>query len=73
LNKTHPGLSIDDVTLLSDRFWDLHRDFVAASNGAVVTLLTIQYNLVAGTLAQYLPKRNDLKPLIEDILSWKVQ
>jgi hypothetical protein len=73
LNETHPGLSIDDVALLSDRFWDMHRDFIVASNGAVFTLLTIQYNLVAGTLAQYLPTRNDLKSLIEDILSWKVQ
>jgi acyl-CoA oxidase len=43
------------------------------SDGAAATLLTIQYNLAAGTLTQYLPERPDLKSLLEDILSWKLQ
>jgi hypothetical protein len=43
------------------------------ADGAAATLLTIQYNLAAGTLTQYLPERCDLVPLLEDILSWKVQ
>jgi len=57
------GLSIDDVALTIWWVLDLHRDFVAASNGAVVTLWTIQIQPCAGTLAQYLPKRKRSIPL----------
>jgi acyl-CoA oxidase len=40
---------------------------------AASTLLTIQYNLVAGTLAQYAATtRPDLISLVEDILRWDV-
>jgi acyl-CoA oxidase len=46
---------------------------MAVTDGSVITLLTIQYNLVAGTLTQYLSERKDLESLLEDILSWKVQ
>ena len=67
------GLSIDDVANLSDKFWNMHRDYMAVADGSVITLLTIQYNLVAGTLTQYLSEREDLRSLLEDILSWKVQ
>jgi acyl-CoA oxidase len=67
------ALSIDDVAQLSDKFWNMHRDYMLESDGAMATLLTIQYNLVAGTLTQYLSERRDLEPLLEDILSWKVQ
>jgi acyl-CoA oxidase len=73
LNKPSADLSIDDVAHLSDKFWNMHRDYILESDGAAATLLTIQFNLVAGTLTQYLPGRSDLKPLLEDVLSWKVQ
>jgi acyl-CoA oxidase len=51
----------------------MHRDYMAVADGSVITLLTIQYNLVAGTLTHYLSERKDLECLLEDILSWKVQ
>jgi hypothetical protein len=73
LTKRSTGLSIDDVARLSDKFWDLHRDYMMQADTAAGTLLTIQYNLAAGTLTQYLPERSDLECLIEDILTWKVQ
>jgi acyl-CoA oxidase len=46
---------------------------ITVLDGAASTLLTIQYNLVAGTLAQYAATtRPDLVSLVEDILRWDV-
>jgi hypothetical protein len=73
LTRRSTELSIADVAQLSDKYWDMHRDYMLLADGAAATLLTIQYNLVAGTLTQYLAERRDLEPLLQDILSWKVQ
>ncbi|KAF8882699.1 hypothetical protein BD779DRAFT_1472828 [Infundibulicybe gibba] len=66
-------MTAEDLSTLSRKFWDLHSDpLLSTFDGAAATLLTIQYNLVAGTLAQYLPSRKDLASLIDDLLQYKV-
>lgn len=65
-------LSVEDVSNLSQKFWDMHTDPVTCLDGAATTLLTIQYNLVAGTLARYIAHRDDIKQLLTDVLTFNV-
>ncbi|KAJ6630350.1 hypothetical protein B0H10DRAFT_2172852 [Mycena sp. CBHHK59/15] len=50
-------ITLDDITHLSPRFWDLHREPIVCRDGATTTLLTIQYNLTCNieTTATTLP------------------
>lgn len=65
------GVTQDDVSALSPKFWDIHVDPITCLDGAATTLLTIQYNLVAGTLTQFGSDRRDMDLLIDDILKFK--
>ncbi|TFK53968.1 acyl-CoA oxidase [Heliocybe sulcata] len=64
-------LSVEDIQSLSPKFWELHNDPILCADGAAATLLTIQYNLVVGTLAMLRGGREDLKTLIDDLLSYR--
>ncbi|KAI0818485.1 acyl-CoA dehydrogenase NM domain-like protein [Trametes gibbosa] len=64
-------LTIDDLTSLSPRFWELHNDPIVLLDGAAMTLLTIQYNLCAGTIARYAAHRPELVALVEDVLQYR--
>ncbi|KAG0698693.1 acyl-CoA dehydrogenase NM domain-like protein [Suillus ampliporus] len=67
------GITFHDTLDLTQKFWDMHIDPIAVHDGAAWTLLTIQYNLVAGTLARYAATtRPELVPLVENILRWNV-
>ncbi|KAG1803945.1 acyl-CoA dehydrogenase NM domain-like protein [Suillus plorans] len=67
------GITLHDILHLTQKFWDMHTDPIMVLDGAASTLLTIQYNLVAGTLAKYAATtRPDLVSLVEDILRWNV-
>ncbi|KAH9990765.1 acyl-CoA dehydrogenase NM domain-like protein [Russula vinacea] len=66
------ALTAEDVLFLSPKFWDLHTDPVACIDGAAATLLTIQYNLCAGTLVTYLPEQPTLAPLLQRVLDFEV-
>ncbi|KAI0285511.1 acyl-CoA dehydrogenase NM domain-like protein [Russula brevipes] len=66
------ALTMEDVLFLSPKFWDLHTDPIASIDGAAATLLTLQYNLCAGTLATYLPEQPSLAPLIHRVLDFEV-
>lgn len=67
------GITLHDTLDLTQKFWDMHIDPIVVLDGAAFTLLIIQYNLVAGTLAQYAATtRPDLVSLVEDILRWDV-
>ena len=57
---------------LRPKFWALHSDTIHTKDGAVMTLLTIQYNLVAGTLAPYAFEREELRPLLDKIMNFDV-
>ena len=48
------GLTAEDVLYLRPKFWALHTDLIAPLDGAATTLITIQYNLAAGTLAPHI-------------------
>jgi hypothetical protein len=41
-------------------------------DGAAATLLTIQFNLVAGTLVPFAMKRPELRPLLKKVLDFDV-
>ncbi|KAH9970095.1 acyl-CoA dehydrogenase NM domain-like protein [Lactifluus volemus] len=66
------ALTVEDVLFLSPKFWDLHTDPIASIDGAAATLLTLQYNLCAGTLATYLPEQPSLAPLLQRVLDFEV-
>lgn len=48
-------------------------DPINTLDGAAFTLLTIQYNLVAGTIAPYAAKLPRLQPLLESILNFDMK
>ncbi|KAL3495497.1 acyl-CoA dehydrogenase/oxidase C-terminal [Aspergillus germanicus] len=66
------GLTTTDVQTLSPKFWALHTDPINSYDMAAFTLLTIQYNLAAGTLARFLPGRPDLEEVMRDVLDFNV-
>ncbi|EPQ56831.1 acyl-CoA dehydrogenase NM domain-like protein [Gloeophyllum trabeum ATCC 11539] len=66
-----PGLSVEDIQSLSPKFWKLHTDPILCADGAATTLLTIQYNLVVGTLTALGAGREDITKLIEDLMTFK--
>ncbi|KAH9019393.1 acyl-CoA dehydrogenase NM domain-like protein [Lactarius pseudohatsudake] len=66
------ALTVEDILYLSPKFWNMHTDPIACIDGAAETLLTIQYNLCAGTLATYVKGRPDLVPLLKQVLDFEV-
>jgi alkylation response protein AidB-like acyl-CoA dehydrogenase len=67
------GITFHDILDLTQKFWGMNANPITVLDVAASTLLTIQYNLVAGTLAQYAATtRPDLISLVEDILRWDV-
>ncbi|KAK0459242.1 uncharacterized protein EV420DRAFT_1269317 [Desarmillaria tabescens] len=65
-------LSVEDVLTLSPKYWKFHTDPALVMDGAAGTLLTIHFNLCIGTLAMHSGKRHDLKPILQQLLSFKV-
>jgi acyl-CoA oxidase len=63
---------VDDVRYLTPKFWRYHQDLINPFDMAAFTLITIQYNLCAGTLAPFLPDRPDLGELMKRILNFDV-
>ncbi|KAI0259309.1 hypothetical protein BC834DRAFT_636721 [Gloeopeniophorella convolvens] len=66
------ALTAEDVLFLSPKFWALHTDPIAGIDGAAATLLTIQYNLCAGTLATHVHEQPELAPLLQRVLDFDV-
>ncbi|KAH8085466.1 acyl-CoA dehydrogenase NM domain-like protein [Cristinia sonorae] len=66
------GLTAEDVLYLRPKFWALHQDLITPKDGAATTLITIQYNLAAGTLAPFAAKRPELRPLLQQIMNFDV-
>jgi acyl-CoA oxidase len=65
-------LTVEDVLYLSPKFWNMHTDPITFIDGAAETLLTVQYNLCAGTLATYVNGRPDLVTLLKHVLDFEV-
>ena len=67
------GISLHDILHLTQKFLDIHVDPIVSLDGGASTLLTIQYNLAAGTLARFATTtRPELVSLVEDLLQWNV-
>ncbi len=66
-------MSINDILHLTPKFWDMHRDPVILEASAAYTYVTMQYNLCAGTIVQFLEGRPDLVRVVDDLLKYKIQ
>ncbi|KAI0633884.1 acyl-CoA dehydrogenase NM domain-like protein [Trametes polyzona] len=64
------NMNMHDILSLSPKFWQLHNDPIALVDGAAMSLLSIQYNLCAGTIARYAAERPELVTLVEDLLQY---
>lgn len=75
-NKGHTdfckGLTINDIVDLTPRFFDIHRDDIIPRDTGLHALLSIQYNLVAGTLAPYAKDSRQVQELLEKIIHFEV-
>ncbi|KAK7036234.1 acyl-CoA dehydrogenase NM domain-like protein [Favolaschia claudopus] len=65
-------LTAHDILTLSPRFWAMHSDNISAVAPASMALLTIQYNLAAGTIAPWAEKRAELRPILQKIMNFDV-
>ncbi|KAJ6550950.1 hypothetical protein DFH09DRAFT_823201, partial [Mycena vulgaris] len=65
-------LTAGDIENWMQPFWDLHVDRALAMDTAAGTLVTIQINLVVGTLIKYLRDDPSLSALMDDILAFNV-
>jgi hypothetical protein len=72
LSEFPPALSIHDVAALTQPFWDLHVDPIMAMDTGAGTLVTIQINLAAGTLVEYLDDHPSIRTLVDEILAFNV-
>ncbi|KAJ7509149.1 acyl-CoA dehydrogenase NM domain-like protein [Mycena galericulata] len=64
-------LTAHDVNTLSPKFWAMHSDNISAVDASPMALLTIQYNLAAGTIAPWAEKRPELHPILKKILDFE--
>ncbi|KAJ7773720.1 hypothetical protein DFH07DRAFT_901873 [Mycena maculata] len=71
-NRWTRRLTLDDIVNLSPKFWDMHIDPIICTDGTATTLLTIQYNLVAGTLGAFVSGREDIRILVDDIINFRI-
>ena len=63
---------VDNILHLEAPFWAIHEDRIMAVDVAASTLVTIQVNLVAGTLATYVRQQESLVPLLRQLLKFEV-
>lgn len=66
------GLTRADIEDLTPTYWRMNIDPILLLDGAATTLLTIQLNLVAGTIAAYAHDRPDLSLLLEKLLRFDI-
>lgn len=65
-------MTIDDILHSTPKFWRAHMDNIIVRDTTAHMLLTIQYNLVAGSVAPFAVQRQDLRPLMDEILNFDV-
>ncbi|KAF5578571.1 acyl dehydrogenase NM domain protein [Fusarium subglutinans] len=70
--NVHYGLTTDDIVNLSPKFFDMHRDDIIIRDIGAHALLSIQHNLVAGTLAPFAKASTKIQGLLDDVLAFKV-
>lgn len=65
-------MTLEDVHYLTPKFWNAHTDNIVTRDTTAQILVTIQYNLVAGTIAPFALERPDLRPLMDQILNFEI-
>ncbi|OKP12451.1 hypothetical protein PENSUB_1911 [Penicillium subrubescens] len=65
-------LTVDDIHSLTPKFWDMNRDGIVTRDAGTYILLATQYNLAAGTIAQFSHERTDLQELLQKIMDFEV-
>lgn len=68
----HFGLNAQDVRDMTPRFWAAHADPIPFRDTGAMTNMTIQHNVVIGTLLDQGKGRGDLGNLIEDLLAYRI-
>ncbi|KAH7908513.1 acyl-CoA dehydrogenase NM domain-like protein [Hygrophoropsis aurantiaca] len=66
------SLTDNDIRSLSPAFWNMHADPITCLDFAATTLLTIQLNLAAGTVATYVREQPHLRTVLDDLLRFDV-
>ncbi|KAF4567435.1 hypothetical protein EYR40_006439 [Pleurotus pulmonarius] len=66
------GLTEDDIKVCTPKFWSVHVDPVTCLDGAATTLMTIQLNLAAGTIARYVDEQPHHRDLLQRMLRFDV-
>ncbi|KAJ5436751.1 Acyl-CoA dehydrogenase/oxidase [Penicillium cf. griseofulvum] len=65
-------LTPTDVLKCTPKFWKIHMDLIGALDGGSFTLLTIQINLAAGTLAPFAKKQPLYRELLDQMLNFDI-
>lgn len=65
-------LTVDDVLDLTPKFWNMHMDGIILSDIGSHVLLSVQHNLVAGTIAPFAHESKAIQSLLQKILSFQV-
>ncbi|KAJ6000061.1 hypothetical protein N7481_000470 [Penicillium waksmanii] len=72
ISKNYTELTVDHIHALTPKFWDMTRDEIVTRNAGAYILLATQYNLAAGTIAQFSHERKDLQGLLKKIMGFEV-
>ena len=70
--NSNPGLTANDILHHTTKFWDMHKDGIILRDIGAHVMLSIQYNLVVGLLAQYCSGRPDIQDLSQKVLRFEV-
>ncbi|KZT68683.1 acyl-CoA dehydrogenase NM domain-like protein [Daedalea quercina L-15889] len=65
-------MTAEDTLFLLPKFWEFHTDNIHSLDAGAFTLLTIQYNLMGGTLAAFAQKRPELRPIMDKVMKFDV-
>lgn len=65
-------LTVDDILDLTPKFWNMHMDGIILSDIGSHVLLSVQHNLVAGTIAPFAQGSGAIQNLLQKILSFQV-
>lgn len=66
------GLTAHDIADMTPKFWAAHADPVQFCDTSAMTNVTVQYNVVIGTLLDMGKDRVDLEQLIADLLAYRI-
>ncbi|KAJ5951126.1 uncharacterized protein N7479_009539 [Penicillium vulpinum] len=66
------GMTAADILQCTPRFWEFYLDLIGAFDCATYTLVTIQMNLAAGTLAPFAEKQPQYRKLLDQILNFEI-